>query len=219
MDMAEKEHLRMLQKPGKRQRRVRPTPYIEEQRRSVGRPRKMTEQEYYEHEGSIIPALTITSVTEDIRKLSENIDINALKEKADKIEKSTKESKGNTGDVARYLATVKQQGIRQSKRQIDEVLGAIWAVLLENGALTLRDFGRLDLALRGARSGHSPQTGEPIDINETIVAKFKLSKNLLRYLETEYILPNPTAKEHRALVDYAHKRETSTVAKGKTVKK
>ena len=48
----------------------------------------------------------------------------------------------------------------------------------ENGKVTLVGFGTFSTVHRNARTGRNPQTGEPIEIKECNVVKFKPGKKL-----------------------------------------
>ena len=48
----------------------------------------------------------------------------------------------------------------------------------EGGKVTLVGFGTFSTVHRNARTGRNPQTGEPIDIKECNVVKFKPGKQL-----------------------------------------
>lgn len=65
-----------------------------------------------------------------------------------------------------------------SKRAADDLLVSLTNLLVDHltthGEAVLPGFGRFRLETRAARKGHNPKTGEPIDIAEKQVVKFKV---------------------------------------------
>lgn len=63
-------------------------------------------------------------------------------------------------------------------KTLDTVLLAITAGLVENSEVVLPGFGSFKVSRRAARTGRNPQTGETIQIKESLVATFKAGKGL-----------------------------------------
>ena len=69
-----------------------------------------------------------------------------------------------------------------SKKDVEALLESVGEVtknaLKGGGEITLPGLGKFSLSQRAARTGRNPQTGEPIDIPATTVAKFTPAKAL-----------------------------------------
>lgn len=67
-----------------------------------------------------------------------------------------------------------------TKKDADAAVKAVTQVIIEQVAagdkISLVGFGTFESGTRAARQGRNPQTGEPIDIPETKVPKFKPGK-------------------------------------------
>lgn len=82
-------------------------------------------------------------------------------------------------DVARALAT-KEDLSQKDAAQITNSFFEVLTGMIRAGELSIQDFGTFKLAVRKARIGRNPRTGESVDIPERTVARFKPSKNLLK---------------------------------------
>jgi len=76
--------------------------------------------------------------------------------------------------VADDLGTTKAE----ANISIDAVLAGIVAGITEDGKVTLVGFGSFTAVKRAARKARNPKTGEPIDVPEKIVPKFKPSAKM-----------------------------------------
>lgn len=61
---------------------------------------------------------------------------------------------------------------------IDALLETITEAMKEDKSINFSGFGSFSTAIRPARSVRNPRTGEPIELEETKVVKFKAGKNL-----------------------------------------
>jgi nucleoid DNA-binding protein len=82
-------------------------------------------------------------------------------------------------DVARALAA-KEDLSQKDAAQITNSFFEVLTGMIQAGELSIQDFGTFKLAVRKARIGRNPKTGESVDIPERTVARFKPSKNLLK---------------------------------------
>lgn len=63
-------------------------------------------------------------------------------------------------------------------KMLDAFVSTVTSTLEKGDQLVLPGFGTFLTALRSARSGRNPQTGQTIEIKASRVAKFKAGKNL-----------------------------------------
>jgi len=63
-------------------------------------------------------------------------------------------------------------------RALEAFIGAVKTTLKKKGTVTLVGFGTFGVTERAARSGRNPRTGEPIDIKQAKVPKFRPGKAL-----------------------------------------
>lgn len=56
---------------------------------------------------------------------------------------------------------------------VDAFIGAVTKVLVDGDSVSLIGFGTFSTQYRNARKARVPNTGEQIDVPETVVAKFK----------------------------------------------
>jgi len=76
--------------------------------------------------------------------------------------------------VADDLGTTKAE----ANLAIDSILYGITSGIVEDGKVTLVGFGSFTAVKRAARKARNPKTGEPIDVPEKIVPKFKPSAKM-----------------------------------------
>ena len=83
----------------------------------------------------------------------------------------------NRGDIVDFISRKE----KLSKRKVDQVVGtlleAIQSGVKKDGEVRLIGFGTFKKAVRKARVGRNPQTGEAVKIAKKTVAKFVPSKN------------------------------------------
>jgi len=63
-------------------------------------------------------------------------------------------------------------------RALDSLVSAIKTSLRDGNSVTLVGFGTFSVGGRAARSGRNPKTGEPIEISEAKIPKFRAGKAL-----------------------------------------
>jgi len=61
---------------------------------------------------------------------------------------------------------------------IEALLETIEEALMQDKSINFTGFGGFSSGIRPARSVRNPRTGEPIELDETKVVKFKVGKNL-----------------------------------------
>lgn len=98
----------------------------------------------------------------------------------------------NKADLKNFIAdeidgvTKKEAGML-----IDTFLDGVREGLLTDGKVTLVGFGTFKLAIQKARKARNPQTGEPVDVPQKTVPKFRASdklKGLVRDIDLEELL-------------------------------
>lgn len=67
---------------------------------------------------------------------------------------------------------------REAGLAIDAVIHGIVDGLVEDGKVTLVGFGTFTSVVRAARTARNPKTGDPIEVPEKVVPKFKPSAKL-----------------------------------------
>ena len=72
------------------------------------------------------------------------------------------------------------QKVNLSKKQVSEMMDQLLALATKEAknGFVIPGFGKLVLAIRKARMGRNPQTGEPIKIPAKRVLKFRIAKAL-----------------------------------------
>ena len=86
----------------------------------------------------------------------------------------------NKKNLTNFVAAEENAGItkKDANLVIGHVLNGIKSGLLKDGKVTLVGFGTFSIVKRKARKARNPQTGEPINVPEKFVPKFKASKAL-----------------------------------------
>ena len=84
----------------------------------------------------------------------------------------------NKADLSAKVA--EQTGLSQTaaKQAIDAITENITSALKAGDTITLVGFGTFSTSDRAAREGRNPQTGKPLKIAASTVAKFKAGKAL-----------------------------------------
>lgn len=65
---------------------------------------------------------------------------------------------------------------------VRHVFYEVAARLNRDGEIAFRDFGKFSTKVRPARTARNPRTGEPVDVPEKVVVKFKAFTDLKRSL-------------------------------------
>lgn len=66
----------------------------------------------------------------------------------------------------------------KAERALNVLLASVESELVEQGELSLVNFGKWSVAARNARKGRNPRTGEGIEIPAKRVVRFKPGKSL-----------------------------------------
>jgi DNA-binding protein HU-beta len=84
----------------------------------------------------------------------------------------------NKAEFVDQIAKKADLSRREAETAIDAALNTIEEQLSRGGEITLTGFGKFHVADRGARQGRNPQTGEPIQIKASRVARFSAGSKL-----------------------------------------
>ena len=79
-------------------------------------------------------------------------------------------------DLINWVASDSGATKKDSNIMISSVLNGIIDGAVNDGKVTLVGFGTFSLVKRASRIARNPQNGEPVDVPEKIVPKFKPSK-------------------------------------------
>lgn len=83
----------------------------------------------------------------------------------------------NKADLKRFVKEVTGVTLKEAGAVIDAVLDGIKTGAVEDGKVTLVNFGSFNLKEQAPRKARNPRTGEPIDVPAKTVVKFKPSAN------------------------------------------
>lgn len=72
----------------------------------------------------------------------------------------------------------KKSEVDKTIKNFTEFIHVIYSVMEEGDSFTIPELGTFSLGKLNAREGKNPQTGEPMQIAETFVARFKPAKAL-----------------------------------------
>lgn len=70
----------------------------------------------------------------------------------------------------------------QANAAVEAVVNAAVDSMKNGNELALKGFGSFHVQKRAPRTGRNPQTGEPIEIGEKLIPKFKFSKEVTKEL-------------------------------------
>ena len=84
----------------------------------------------------------------------------------------------NKGDLVRKIAKDAALTKRQAEKAFNSLVGAIASSLKKGRKVKIVGFGTFSVARRKARKGRNPQTGAPIRLAASRVAKFTPGKEL-----------------------------------------
>jgi len=90
----------------------------------------------------------------------------------------------NKADLTNFVAEETGMTKKDARIAVNVVIGGIEKGLVEDEKVTLVGFGTFSTAVRAARKGRNPKTGEEIQIPEKTVPKFKASKGLKEAIDT-----------------------------------
>lgn len=68
--------------------------------------------------------------------------------------------------------------LRESLELVDAILDAIQEGLLADGKVKIRGLGTFDVVTRKRRTTRHPETGESVEIPESLTVRFRQSKDL-----------------------------------------
>lgn len=82
---------------------------------------------------------------------------------------------------------LQQNGLsaQQSKQSVQTILEALTEVLVNEGKVDLKGFGKFDVAIREPRVGYNPSTKEKMLLPANKVIRFRPSAQLKRKLNTK----------------------------------
>ena len=84
----------------------------------------------------------------------------------------------NKNDMIEAMATASDISKAAAERALNTVVESIVSTLSGKGEVAIPGLGKFETSVRSARTGRNPLTGEPMNIPETVVPKFKASKRL-----------------------------------------
>ena len=84
----------------------------------------------------------------------------------------------NKNELIDEIATTSGLSKADATRALNASIDTITAQLKNGEQVVLPGFGTFSISNRAARTGRNPQTGEPIEIKASRVAKFKAGKTL-----------------------------------------
>lgn len=84
----------------------------------------------------------------------------------------------NKSELINAIATKTGVTKASANRILDAFITTVTTVLKKGDQIVLPGFGSFSTANRSARKGRNPQTGKPIQIKATRVAKFRVGKRL-----------------------------------------
>ena len=88
----------------------------------------------------------------------------------------------NKTELANFVAEDSGVTKKDAKTLVASVLEGIKDGLVEDGKVALVGFGTFSVVTRSARTARNPQNGEPIEVPEKQVPKFKPSKLLKEHV-------------------------------------
>lgn len=84
----------------------------------------------------------------------------------------------NKAGLVNYVAEELSVSKKDAKEFVNATIDGIMAGLFEEGRVSLVGFGTFSAVLREAHTARNPQSGEPVEVPEKYVPKFKASNNL-----------------------------------------
>ena len=84
----------------------------------------------------------------------------------------------NKSDLISAIAEDAELSKAEASRALDATLNVITSSLQKGDDVTLIGFGTFSVSERAARTGRNPQTGKPLKIPASKVARFKAGKAL-----------------------------------------
>jgi DNA-binding protein HU-beta len=84
----------------------------------------------------------------------------------------------NKQDLANRVAEATGLARGDAMRAIDAMLDTITDALSNGEEVRLVGFGNFVAGVRKASTGRNPRTGEPMDLAESVVPKFRVGRNL-----------------------------------------
>lgn len=86
----------------------------------------------------------------------------------------------------------------QANAAVEAFTGAVVTSMKEGNELALKGFGSFSVMKRDPRTGRNPATGEPLEIGEKFIPKFKFSKEVTKELAEHFAAPKKGAAKKLA---------------------
>ena len=103
----------------------------------------------------------------------------------------------NKADIVEILQ--ERLGGRQAAADaLDAVIDTITRAVVRGEKVTISGFGSFEKAVRNARTGRNPRTGEKVRIKKTSVPRFRAGTSFKAYVAEPRTLPKPVAGSTRA---------------------
>jgi DNA-binding protein HU-beta len=113
----------------------------------------------------------------------------------------------NKNELVREIAKTADITLVASEAALNALVSTITQVLANKDKLTLIGFGSFEVAERPARVGRNPSTGETIQIQASVVPKFKPGKTL------KDAVARPEVKKAKAVKTEVSKNPAKKTAK------
>lgn len=84
----------------------------------------------------------------------------------------------NKAELVNYVADALEISKKDAKEVVTATIDGIVEGILTEGKVSLVGFGTFSAVKREARTARNPQSGEPVEVPEKYVPKFKPSNNL-----------------------------------------
>lgn len=101
----------------------------------------------------------------------------------------------NKADLVEHIALNADLSKAAATRALNSFLDGLTLTLRSGNSVSLLGFGTFSVKARAARAGRNPKTGEPIQIEATIIPSFKAGKSLKDAVNSGSIVAEAEAVE------------------------